>query len=368
MKFEGQQAAALLAVQKWLRDTKGRQIFRIFGFAGTGKTTIAKEIAAMVPGQVLFCSFTGKAALVLKGKGCTPSSTIHSLIYKPIEDPVTGETTFILNPDSDAGTADLIIVDEVSMVGEDIGRDLLSFGTRILVLGDPAQLPPIKGTGFFTSAEPDVMLTEIHRQAADNPIIRLSIDVREGRPLALGYYGDSKVITRDQVDQQEILTTGQVLVGMNKTRRAFNARIRSLLGRSGKFPEPGDRVICLRNNKEKQLLNGGMWTVQRSKLTGAKHKRVAMEVLSLDDDSIIGPLEVETPVEFFYGTEADLEWQVRKKHDEFDHGYAISVHKSQGSQWDNVVIFDESRVFRENAMNHLYTAITRAAERVTVVI
>lgn len=322
----------------------------------------------MVPGQVLFCSFTGKAALILKSKGCTPASTIHSLIYKPIEDPVTGETTFILNEDSPASTADLIIVDEVSMVGEDIGRDLLSFGTRVLVLGDPAQLPPIKGTGFFTSGEPDIMLTEIHRQASDNPIIRLSIDVREGRKLALGYYGDSKVITRDQVDQEEVLAADQILVGLNKTRRAFNNRIRTLKNRVGLYPEAGDRVICLRNNKEKQLLNGGMWMVQRSHIVGAKHKRVGMEVMSLDDDSVIAPIEVQVPIEFFHGTEGDLEWRVRKEHDEFDHGYAISVHKSQGSQWDHVVIFDESRVFRENRMNHLYTAITRAAERVTVVI
>lgn len=368
MKFEGQQANALTLVQKWLSAPNSSQIFRIFGFAGTGKTTLAKEIAASVKGSVLFCSFTGKAALVLKQKGCAPSSTIHSLIYKPVEDPATGETTFILNPDSPAANASLIIVDEVSMVGEDIGKDLLSFGTRILVLGDPAQLPPIKGSGFFTSDRPDVMLTDIHRQAADNPIIRMSIDVREGRRLALGYYGDSKIITRDKVDQQEILTTGQVLVGMNKTRRAFNGRIRTLLGRQDPLPEPGDRVICLRNNKEKQLINGGMWAVQRSKITGAKHQRAAMEVLSLDDDSIPAPIEVETPVEFFYGTDADLSWQVKKVHDEFDYGYAISVHKSQGSQWQDVVIFDESRIFREYAMNHLYTAITRASDRVTLVV
>lgn len=368
MKFEGQQATALQAVQKWLRDKRGKQIFRMFGFAGAGKTTLAKEVANMVPGKVLFCSFTGKAALVLKSKGCTPSSTIHSLIYKPLEDPETGETKFILNPDSDAATADLIIVDEVSMVGEDIGKDLLSYGTRILVLGDPAQLPPIKGTGFFTDAEPDVMLTEIHRQAADNPIIRMSIDVREGRPLQMGHYGESKVITRDQVDQQEVLAADQILVGMNKTRRAFNARIRTLLDRTSRYPEQGDRVICLRNNKIKKLLNGGMWNVEKSYMVGAKHKRIAMEIKSLDDDSILHPVEVEVPIEFFLGTDDQLDWRVKKEHDEFDHGYAISVHKSQGSSWSHVVVFDESRVFREHAMNHLYTALTRASDRVTVVI
>ena len=66
------------------------------------------------------------------------------------------------------------------MVDEELGRDLLSFGKPVLVLGDPAQLPPVKGGGFFTEAEPDIMLTEVHRQAADNPIIRMSMVVREG--------------------------------------------------------------------------------------------------------------------------------------------------------------------------------------------
>src|SRR3546814_10576979 len=89
------------------------------------------------------------------------------------------------------------------------------------------------------------MLTEIHRQAADNPIIRLSIDVREGRRLALGYYGESKVITRDQVDRDEILRADQLLVGRNRTRRSFNARVRELIGHGGRTPIAGDRLICL---------------------------------------------------------------------------------------------------------------------------
>lgn len=368
MKFEGQQAAALQAVARWRKDARAAQVFRLFGYAGTGKTTLAKEIASTVKGVVLFCSFTGKASLVLRQKGCSPSSTIHSLIYKPVEDPATGETTFILNRDSDAATADLIIVDEVSMVGPDIGQDLLSFGRRILVLGDPAQLPPIKGTGFFTQAEPDFMLTEIHRQAKDSPIICMATDVREGRRLALGTYGESKVITRDQVDREEILRADQIIVGRNRTRRNFNARVRQLRDMPGHFPVSGDRLICLRNNRVKGLLNGGMWTAQHAKVGGGKTKRVIMEVLSLDDEMITKPLEVQVPVEFFTGAEEGLDWQVRKKHDEFDFGYAITCHKAQGSQYPHPYIFDESSVFRNNQRAWLYTSITRAAERVTVVI
>ena len=72
----------------------------------------------------------------------------------------------------------------------------------MLVLGDPFQLPPVQGSGFFTNAEPDVMLTEIHRQARDNPIIRLSLDIREGEYLERGIYGESRVIAREDVDRE----------------------------------------------------------------------------------------------------------------------------------------------------------------------
>jgi exodeoxyribonuclease-5 len=161
----------------------GKQVFRLFGYAGTGKTTLAKELAKTVKGRVLYATFTGKASLVLRKKGCEDASTIHSLIYKVEVCEKTGEASFILNRDSDLADAALLIVDEVSMVGR-IWRRTCSASTKILVLGDPAQLPPVKDEGFFINAAPDVMLTEVHRQAQDNPIIRLSMDHPRGRPAA----------------------------------------------------------------------------------------------------------------------------------------------------------------------------------------
>ena len=138
-----------------------------------------------VDGKVLFAAFTGKAALVMRSKGCERASTIHSLIYKTRE---SGEEmpSFDLWDDAPASKASLIVIDECSMVDAELGRDLMSFGVPLLVLGDPAQLPPIQGGGFFTDAEPDAMLTEVHRQAEDNPIIRLSMDIRDGRDLEPG--------------------------------------------------------------------------------------------------------------------------------------------------------------------------------------
>jgi len=373
MKWSPQQDAALKTIKRWARDRSAPKIMRVFGFAGTGKTTMAKEIANSIDGDVLYMTFTGKAALVLRKKGCTGASTIHSAIYKVHEDNDTGETEFVLNPDSPVAGAALIVVDEVSMVGEDLGRDLMSFGTKVLVLGDPFQLPPISGEGFFTAHEPNVMLTEIHRQAQDNPIIRMSMDIREGRGLATGKYGDSLVVRRGDMSKDElrtmVLAADQLLCGRNNTRQTFNRRVRELKGIAGTpeawMPTKGDRLVCLKNNRTKGLLNGGLWTVKSVLIKG---KKFAMNVASLDDPDTIIPVDVETPFPYFLGTEKEMDWRLRKKADEFCHGYALTVHKSQGSAWDNVLLFDESSVFRENAAKHLYTGVTRAAEKVTVVI
>lgn len=365
MDWSPQQAAALAAVDKWARDRRGPQIFKLFGFAGTGKTTLAKHIAEGIDGQVLFAAFTGKAALVLRKKGCGEASTIHSLIYKveDDEDGDGGDPVFTLNPDSGVKFAKLVIIDECSMVDEELGQDLLSYGTKILVLGDPAQLPPVRGDGFFTNGEPDFMLTDIHRQAADNPIIRLSMDVRAGHRLLPGEYGDSKIIRRAGLGAKEVLAADQVLCGMNKTRQAMNQRIRQLKGITSPMPVSGDRLVCLKNNREKGLLNGSLWTADG---VTVRTDRVGMTVKSLD--GMEDPGELSVPREFFLGTEKDLEWHQRRHADEMCFGYALTVHKSQGSQWDNVMLFDESGSFRENRINHLYTGLTRAAERITIII
>lgn len=374
MQWSPQQSDALLKIKKWARDKKAPQVMRVFGFAGSGKTTMAKEVANAIDGDVFYMTFTGKAALVLQKKGCSGASTIHSSIYKPKEDPTTGHTEFILNDASTVTLASLIVVDEVSMVGEELGADLLSFGVKVLVLGDPFQLPPLKGEGFFTAQEPDVMLTEIHRQAAENPIIRMSMDIREGRSLKPGQYGDSRVVARRDIDKEElrqcVLKADQLLCGKNATRQLFNRRVRELKGIAGTpsawMPTEGDRLVCLKNNRAKGLLNGGLWEV--AKLEHHSHKqRFKMLVQSLDTPGAAA-VEVVTPYPFFLGTEGDMDWRQLKLIDQFCHGYALTVHKSQGSQWDDVMVWDESHIFRENRANHLYTAVTRAAERVTVVV
>jgi exodeoxyribonuclease-5 len=367
-QFSPQQDAALRSVSRWLASRPGAnghpQVFRLFGYAGTGKTTIARHLADAVDGKVSYAAYTGKAALVMRSKGCAGAGTIHSLIYRS-----RGESeeapTFVLNPDGPASKAKLIVIDECSMVDEELGRDLLSFGVPVLVLGDPAQLPPVKGGGFFTEAEPDAMLTDIHRQAADDPIVRLAMTVREGGRLAVGDYGESRVIRRDAVAREAVLQADQVLVGLNKTRRAYNARLRELLGRAGARPVVGDKLVCLRNDRTKGLLNGGLWTVVE--MRASKSNLVSMRVAP-EDDPGAKPVRVAVMPAFFEGQEEGLPYELRRHSDEFDYGYALTVHKAQGSQWDTVYLFDESYAFREHRQRWLYTALTRAAKRVTVVV
>ena len=363
MIWTPQQEAALKSIATWLKRGEP-QLFRLFGYAGTGKTTLAKTIAVDADGDVAFAAFTGKAALVMRSRGCDGAATIHSLIYRPRETE-TEEPSFVLNEDSAVTKSSLVIVDECSMVDADLGRDLLSFGKPVLVLGDPAQLPPVKGGGFFTDGAPDVMLTEVHRQAADNPIIKMSMLVREGGRLALGAYGESQVIERGGIDSSMVTAADQLLVGLNRTRRSYNKRMRELFGRDDVFPGPGDKLVCLRNDKTKGLLNGGIWFVKT--LAKTRKKKLALNVVP-EEDLARKPLRIGVLPEFFQGLEDGLSPKIRRDSDEFDYGYALTVHKAQGSQWNTVVLFDESFAFREHRNRWLYTGITRAAKQLTIVV
>lgn len=418
MRWSPQQDAALVAISKWLEEPD-QQVFKLFGYAGTGKTTMAREIAEGVEGQVRFGAFTGKAANVLRQKGCLEASTIHSMIYhtkeqgratlkrleaelaevfmelrtvlendtpedrqRAIDEDSTvqelrrkinnerealSRPTFVLNPDSEVAKSKLVIIDECSMVDQSLGMDLLSYGTKILVLGDPAQLPPVHGEGFFTSGgEPDIVLTDIHRQAADNPIIAMATRVRQEGSLSLGSYGESRVIEKCHVDQGDAMRADQMLVGRNATRHASNRKARSLKGFEELLPEPDDKLVCLRNTHDKGLLNGAIWYTDGIARLDRALERLTISIRP-EDEGVGEPQVVEAHSHYFLNPEKTLPWWERKEAEEFDYGYALTTHKAQGSQWNDVMVFDESWCFRSDRHRWLYTAITRAAERVTVV-
>jgi len=397
MAWSSQQEIALDRVGRWIKN-RNQPIFALGGYAGTGKTTLAKHLAAGIDGLVYFAAYTGKAAHVLQKAGAKNVSTIHKLIYKPkdksqaklkqleierqemkkrnpvpqalidrIDIAIATEREnlkrpmFALNADeSPLLGAALLVVDEYSMIDTTMGNDLMSFNVPILALGDPMQLKPVRGSPFF-SGDPDYLLTEIHRQAADNPIIRMSQDVREGRRLAAGQYGDSTVVDYFDVKRklaEKVIACDQLLVGRNATRASSNTRARELLGRTLRLPQTGDKLICLRNNSEAGLLNGQTW-------------HCVADCMEVDDKFITLSLEGEDDERvdclahkaYFLGGEPD-HWDI-KEANSFDYGYAMTVHKSQGSQWDNVLLFDEWN--GSDRRNWLYTAITRAAQRIDVV-
>ena len=294
MHLSPQQQQAVEAVRSWLADPNRKPVFRLFGYAGTGKTTIAKELTKDV--HALYATFTGKAALILQEKGCSPASTIHSLIYLPkvqsgealkrlrdelkateAQDPVDMDKVadlqkwirlerervetpnWSLKHDSVLKGADLLVLDECSMIDGQIASDLMQFGVPILALGDPAQLPPVKGFGYFIQDEPDFMLTEIHRQKEGSPVLDLATMARSRGYVEVGTYGDSEVRLSGNTQPAELASYDQVLCGRNRTRKKANRAIRKHLGRTSPLPEPGDKLVCLRNDKENGLLNGSQW-------------------------------------------------------------------------------------------------------------
>ena len=398
MQLSPKQDEAVQDVRRWIKSPDSPYYY-LAGAAGTGKTTITKTLVEALDGLVSFAAYTGKAAFNMVRSGCVGATTIHKLIYKPreksrqelkrlelmlvergedhpeaegirraieIERQTLSKPSFALNEQSQAIHSKLIVVDEVSMVDGRIAGDLLSFGVPLLVIGDPFQLPPVKGTGFFTTRQPNMFLTEIHRQARDNPIIQLATEVREGRALSLGDYGESRVVhEQDERIRTDVTSTDQVLVGMRKTRARYNERMRQLAGRDGALPVPGDKLVCLRNDHEESLMNGSLWTVEQVGDHDPQERQVYMTLRSADDPDRTYPLECWVWTEPLSTGESI--WDRDAPAQSFTYGYALTVHKAQGSQWDDVVVFDESGVFRENTKRWLYTAVTRAAKRVTVV-
>jgi len=396
VEWSPQQREALRLVGGW-RSAGRNQCFVLGGYAGTGKTTLARHLAGEAGGRTYFASFTGKAAHVMRKTG-VEASTIHKLIYLPrekcdlrlrqlenelgklrrskeepdakkareLEEAVRAEREnlsrpdFLLNHDSPLCGARLVVVDEYSMVDQRIGADLMSFGCPVLALGDPGQLPPVRGSCYFD--EPDYVLTEVHRQAAGNPVVGLATEVREGRLLRPGKYGSSSVLRRSELSGGDLddmmLAVDQVLVGTNRTRRTVNQMVRKMLGKKGPLPEVGDKLICLRNDHEVGLLNGQTWVVE--KVAAGRFLRLTLRG---EDDEVLHCLAHR---DHFESETVSLSPRTRKLAQELDYGYAVTVHKAQGSQWESVLLFDEW--CWDGRTQWLYTGITRASEDVTVIV
>lgn len=369
IQWSPQQEAAIAKVSDWYQK-QDEPVFYLAGFAGTGKTTIARHLVSETGAKPCYGAFTGKAASVMRNSGCEDAGTLHSKIYIFKRDPKTGKFTKRINKSaktSEVVKSDLIVVDECSMVDEPLGKDLMSFKKPILVLGDPAQLPPVQGGGFFTSREPDMMLTEIHRQAEGNPIIQLATAVRKGEGIDYCRLGESAVVTKAEFRAEfDILDADQVLVGKNATRHSYNTRLRELNRIICEMPVAGDRLVCLKNSRENGIFNGGIFTVSGTFDATFEHPKLIGIKIRSDDEEKADEISVTVRSEFFTGEKPPF-WRELIGTEQFNYGYALTVHKAQGSQWDRVVLFDEAFGTDEERKRWLYTGITRAAQSIVVV-
>jgi exodeoxyribonuclease-5 len=427
---------------EWMGEAPGADVFRWFGYAGTGKTfTAARVPEALGIERVAFGTYTGKAASVLRRSlaryGVTaPVTTIHSAIYFPttsaeakaaLEDAraeladleqtatqlselkheearlalVRGlgwadvtefagaldegreripeleanarRLAWEFNPEGAWADKDLIILDEVSMVNARLAADIEVYGVPILVLGDPAQLPPVEGGGYYTDAEPDHLLTDVQRQALDNPVLELATRVRESTTASLG-------LTREDMEPASLaaaMKADSVLVWTNKRRWSMITAMRRAMGRPEGVPVAGDKIMCLTNNKDLAVFNGEQFTVIDTS-PGTLGPTLTVETETGQKRSL--PVFADG----FQGQ--DLQEQAKQSGAGMKGGrmlatfaQAITVHKAQGSEWDHVYVVNEvnglvamaskrkgSREGIAQGRQWLYTAATRAKERLTI--
>lgn len=356
IKLTESQDYAIELILNWLDSDEDE--FVLSGFAGTGKTTIIKYLmeshrSRLTKGNSLvkIVTYTGKATQVLKRKG-VKAATIHSTIYTPHKNE-NNKITFILNRFLEVG---LFIVDEASMINQQLYDDLKSFKAKILFVGDSGQLEPIEGN-FNIMKSPDYMLSEIHRQALQSDIIRFSMHVREGgKPRTFKPTPGKKelFIGPREVVRNSATVADQVLCGFNKTRVAGNQYMREQLGYTEDLVV-GDRLICLRNNKNYGIYNG----------TSAIVKQIHTDV----DDIYIVDLMLDCGFELkevFFEKETLLSGKVGSSYDKdlthWTYGYFMTTHKAQGSEYPKVLVLEELHPDWDEK-RWRYTAITRASEK-----
>jgi exodeoxyribonuclease-5 len=354
-----QQGDVAAGIREWFRY--GTSPFCLLhGVAGVGKTTLITALEQSI-GGARFAAFTGKAASRLRQKGAHAATTLHRLLYyRPDED--DGELRWRLRPELDA---ELIIADKASMIGHRLGTDLMSFEVPVLVTGDPFQLPPIEKTAYFAGHHPDFILSEVHRQAENSQPLRLATAIRAGEPVIPARY-----------DRERMLAADVVITAVHRTRCRINKLVRQAHDVpyedfTDRYPWLGERVLCFKTDYAAGVMNGEIWTVERSVREASGNLR-----LWLNDD-FDNKAVVRVPESDFL--DGPPKQRCQDGLDSFDFGYAVTCHKAQGSEWDSVVVIDDTGSpefrwiaeqsglsFAEYRQRWLYTAVTRACHEVAV--
>ena len=410
-----QEEALKLAVNRY---NVGMPYTVIAGYAGAGKSTLVKFIVDALgfhDDDIAYVAYTGKAANVLKQKGCPNATTAHKLLYYAKRNP---NGTFSFKPrESLEKNYKLIVVDEVSMLPNELWELLLRHHVYVLACGDPGQLPPVKGEAAPVLDNPHIFLDEIMRQAQESAIIRLSMHIREGKDFRTfpTVSGEVRIVQHTWQFPDEdatLLQASQVICGMNEQRTKFNNRIRFLQGR-GELPEPGDKIVSLHNHwdeislTENALTNGAIGNIQEyfnytqtypkenKKFTDFPDTEIMKTNMITDD----GDTFLDLPIDYqclltgkptlngsqeyklgAYNKSLMLRGMRNPYYDamrylkeipyQFAYGYAITCWKAQGSEFPYVLGYDCPWLKRSNPqeyIKYLYTLVTRAEKAVILV-
>ena len=376
------------------RYNLGLKYTTISGYAGTGKSTLVKfAIAALGvrEDRVAYATFTGKAAEVLRKKGNTGACTLHKLLYDHFPKPGGG---FIRKPKTSLDY-DVVVVDEVSMAPKSMIDMLLSHRVYVIFLGDPFQLPQInKDESHDILENAHIFLDEVMRQAAESEIIQISMKIRNGEPIDFMKGKEVIIIPKSELVEGHLTWADQILCGTNATRENINRQMREIYGFSG-LPQDGEKMICLRNywddcaDNGDALVNGTTGILRNPFETF----RMIPNYIPIDNhrmDVIQGDFvtsdgstfnSVEMDKKFLIDgvkciTDGKILFRLGKLKNkigdivprEFAFGYAITTHKAQGSEWDKVLVIEEKFPFpKEEHARWLYTAVTRASEKLVLV-
>ena len=371
----------------------GEKYTCISGYAGTGKSTLVTFIISALdvdPEDVCYVAFTGKAAMVLQFKGCKNAQTAHKLLYNAKMKP-DGTYEFFPKPELDHKYK-VIVVDEVSMLPREMWNQLLIHPVYILALGDPGQLPPVrKDQDNHVLDNPHIFLDEIMRQAKESEIIQLSMHIREGKPISTFQTNNKQVMIYPQaaVSQGMYQWADQIICGKNETRYNINRQVRAGKG----FPlEPqiGDKVVCNTNHWDffSTLGNWSLTNGSIGEITSMERRTIqlpyyfylpVMEYLYANVDLPDGDRFRRVPIDYKFlttGQPALTGAQIAKMKKnkkitidppyDFEYGYAITCHKSQGSEWPKVLLWEEPFGTQDEKIRWLYTAVTRAQDKLVV--
>jgi len=333
------------AIEMTVEAIEDEQDFKLGGYAGTGKTSVAKEIISEIDKWCMPCAFTGKAAMRLVQKG-VPATTIHSLIYN-YDPQIKG---FKLKSEVEG---DWFLIDESSMISTELLQDLRTFDLPILFLGDPGQLEPV-GENPYIMRDCDFVLQHIHRQGEGSGIVTFGADIRLHKFSKLNKYDNVDISIGVKPTDDQLMENDIVLCGTNSTRRKLNTRIRKLKDYDGTLAQ-GENIIITRNHRQTGLRNGQILTV--TNVGEVKKKNQHFEA----KDQVLGKTyDIKVRTEIFGAVKLT---QTGYHEILADYAQTITVHKSQGSQWDCVMVIDEQCPYW-SPVKWRYTAITRAAKNV----